>query len=141
MKDNIEDNKFWDKLGLCTSTLCLIHCVVPPILMIFLPMNTFSFLKAEFVHDILSVIVIGSIILAVYPNCKKHEHLDIIGYAFLGVFFIVAASFAANISNLLHVSLTMIGSLFLITSHVKNIKVRHGKCSSNTESKSVSCNH
>ena len=136
MKETIEETKFWDKLGLCTSILCLIHCVLPPILMIFLPFNTFSFLQAEFIHDILSIIVIGSMIIAVYPNCKQHEHLDIIGFAFIGIMFIIAAAFSGHMSSSLHTTLTMIGSLFLIISHVKNIKVRHGKC---VESKS--CNH
>lgn len=128
MKETIEENKFWDKLGLCTSVLCLIHCITPPILMLYLPVSTFSFLQEEIVHNILSVIVIASIIFAVYPTCKKHEHKDILILAGMGVLFIIAAAFVAHHSNKLHYSFTMLGSLFLIISHVKNIRVRHGKC-------------
>ena len=59
MKDAIEDTKFWDKLGICGSTLCLIHCILPPILMVFLPLNQSALFEIEFIHDILSIVVIG----------------------------------------------------------------------------------
>ena len=127
MKDSTEETKIWDKLGLCTSILCLIHCILPPVLMLFLPINTFSFLQTEYIHDILSVVVITSIAFAVYPTCKEHGHLDIIITAVLGVIFVIGAGFTHQPK--IHMALTMIGSIFLIISHVKNIKVRHGKCS------------
>ena len=97
--------------------------------MLFLPLNTFSFLEAEIIHGVLSVVVIASIIVAIYPTCKKHEHRDILVIASLGILFVVAAAFITHINDTLHIILTMIGSVFLIIAHVKNIKVRHGKCS------------
>lgn len=132
MKNTQESSKIWDKIGLCTSVLCLIHCMVPPLLMIFLPFNSFSFLEAEGVHSILSIIVVISIIVAIYPTCKKHEHLDIVIFASLGILLVVGATFMAHHFERLHIVLTMIGSIFLIIAHVKNIKVRHGKCNIKT---------
>lgn len=123
-----DNNKIWDKLGLCTSILCLIHCILPPLLMLFIPMNTFSFLEAEGVHGALSVVVVLSIIVAIYPTCKKHEHRDILIIASLGILFVVGAAFITHFNETLHIVLTMIGSILLIIAHVKNIKVRHGKC-------------
>lgn len=128
MKENTEDTRFWDRLGLCASVLCLIHCLLPPLLLLFLPFHKIAFLEAEIIHDTLALVVITSILIAVYPNCKKHEHLDIVGFAFLGVFFIIGASLLTSFSPVVHSIFTILGSIMLITAHVKNIKVRHGKC-------------
>lgn len=135
MKEAVEDTRFWDKLGICTSTLCLIHCIVPPVLMLFLPLNSAEIFDIEFVHDIFAVVVIGSVLIAIYPHFKSKQHQDIIGFASIGIILIVSAIFAHSFSEISHTILTMIGSAFLITSHVKNIKIRHGKCTNK------SCQH
>jgi len=121
-------NKIWDKIGLCASGLCLIHCLATPILLLLMPGFQFSEGFDEHMHEIFAVIVVTSIMFAVYPHCRKHGHKDIIAYAFIGVALILVSVFFQDIPLDLSHILTIIGSIFLIIAHVKNMKVRHGNC-------------
>lgn len=126
--------KFWDKIGICASGLCLIHCIATPILLLLFPVSKISFLGVESVHEIheiFALIVVSSILIAVYPTCRKHGHKDIIFIALAGVTLIIGSIFLHDFmsENITH-GLTILGSIFLICAHVKNMKVRHGKCSS-----------
>lgn len=129
-------NKMWDKIGICASGLCLIHCLATPILLFLIPSFEFSEHIDHHIHEIFAVVVVTSIMLAVYPNCRRHGHKDIIAIAFLGVVFILSAVFFRSLPEVVHHSMTITGSLLLITAHVKNMKVRHGNCSGESHSHS-----
>ena len=120
-------HRIWDKLGICVSGLCLVHCLVTPLVLIFYPTTNLIF-EEEFVHQIFGIIVVSSALVAVYPNCQKHGHKDILIYAISGVALILAGIFLHEFSELATHLFTVIGSILLIWAHLKNMKVRHGKC-------------
>lgn len=127
-------NRLWDKMGICASGLCLIHCLTTPILLVFYPV----FLTTEthdFVHEILAFVVVASIMIAVFPKCHKHGHYDIIAIATAGVLLVIGGLFLHESTFFWATFVTSIGSIFLITAHFKNMKIRHGKC----ESKQTGC--
>jgi len=132
MNEQKLSTKIWDKIGICASGLCLIHCLATPILLLLFPATKIAFLETHGFHEIFAVIVVSSILIAVYPNCRKHGHNDIILIALTGVLIIMGATFFHDMPELLHVGLTVVGSIFLITAHIKNMKVRHGKCATKT---------
>lgn len=122
-------NRLWDKIGICASGLCLVHCLTTPLLLIFYPV----FLHTDThhsVHEILAFIVIASIMIAVFPKCHKHGHYDIIGIATVGMLFVLGGLFLHESSLLLATITTSLGSAFLIYAHYKNMRIRHGKCES-----------
>lgn len=120
-------NKIFDKLGICASTLCLIHCLATPILILFFPaIEDLLGTSAEHFHTALAVIVVSLVLIAVYPQCRRHGHKDIVAIALIGVGFIIGSLFIEN-HPLAHHSTTIIGSIFLIIAHFKNMKVRHNK--------------
>ncbi len=126
-------NKIWDKLGICTSTLCLFHCLATPILLLAFPATQFEFLNDHMIHEIFAIVIVISLMLAIYPTCKEHGHIDIIVIATIGVAFILASVFLDDyITGMLHTTFTIFGSIFLITAHLKNMKVRHGRCNVKT---------
>jgi hypothetical protein len=140
MSEQTMMNKIWDKVGICASGLCLVHCIATPALLLAFPASTMSFLGAELVHEIheiFAVIVVASILIAVYPTCRKHGHKDIITIALAGVSLVLSAVFMHDLmsENVSH-GLTVLGSIFLIWAHVRNMKVRHGKCTSKSHSHS-----
>lgn len=128
--------KIWDKIGVCASGLCLVHCLATPFLILLFPATKIDFLETYHFHEIFAVLVTSSILLALYPHCKKHGHTDIILIAAVGVAFVIGGIVFPQLPETLHVASTVIGSIFLITAHIKNMKVRHGKCE--TES---NCSH
>lgn len=134
MEERTMVNKIWDKVGICASGLCLIHCLATPILLILIPASMFTNIHFEITHQIFAVVVTSSILLAVYPTCKEHGHYDIIGLALIGITLILCAVFFHDYaSETVSHGTTVIGSIILITAHIKNMKIRHGKCESDSQ--------
>ena len=127
LKSNIF-KKFWDKMGICASTICLVHCLLTPIILLLYPASDLLFIESEIVHQVLGIIVISSALFAVYPHCHRHGHKDILAYAFLGAGFILIGIFAHDFPEYIGHGFTILGSISLITAHLKNMRVRHGKC-------------
>lgn len=121
-------SKLLDRFGVCASSLCLIHCLLTPLVIFFVP--GIKGLFTEGAHHFFAAIVVAPIALAVYPHCKRHQHKDIIALAFAGAGCVLAAiAFEAHMSLAWHYLLTTLGSICLIWAHLKNIRVRHGNCS------------
>lgn len=128
MTEKSMTTRMWDKIGICASGLCLLHCLITPIVLILFPAGHLSFFADELVHKAFGVLVTLSILAAVYPHCKKHGHKDILTLAIIGVIFILTPIFFHDLNiHLSHIS-TVVGSIVLIMAHIKNMKVRHGKC-------------
>jgi len=121
-------NKIWDKFGICASTLCLIHCIATPFIIMFFPSIKSMIGDDHFVHEVFSVIVITLVIIAVYPQCRRHGHKDIVGFAITGAVLIISAIFIYHENVTLHYVLTSLGSISMIIAHLKNMKLRHNKC-------------
>ncbi len=130
MDNRTLSDKIWDKIGICASGLCLVHCLATPILLLVFPTLKITLADNHLFHEIFAVIVVSSILLAVYPHCKRHGHTDIIAIAFAGVAFVLSGLFMHDLPLAISHTITIIGSILLIIAHVKNMKVRHGKCES-----------
>jgi hypothetical protein len=126
-------NKIWDKIGICASGLCLIHCLATPVLLLIFPAFKISGDEHGHVHEIFGIVVIASIMLAVYPNCRKHGHYDIMAISLSGMVLVLAGIFIHDLPLIASQVVTVLGSILLITAHIKNMKVRHGKCQSETK--------
>lgn len=132
-------NKIWDKIGICASGLCLVHCIATPIFLILFPSIKVAYFEHEAFHQLFGVIVVSSVLIAVYPQCRKHGHKDIILWAISGVLFILAGIFLGHdFGEVYEHGLTIFGSILLILAHIKNMKVRHGKCETTCEDTSSS---
>jgi len=122
-------NKFWDRIGICASGLCLIHCIATPVFLIMFPSLKLAYFEHQSFHQVFGVVVVSSVLIAVYPQCRKHGHKDIIIWAISGVLFILAGIFLGHdYGEGYEHGLTILGSLLLIIAHIKNMRVRHGKC-------------
>lgn len=123
-------NLIWDKIGICASSLCLIHCLTTPIILLAFPFLHESWMH-ESVHIICAIIVVVSVMIAIFPHCKKHGHYDIIAIACLGCLLVISGIFLEEKFGEWMISLTVLGSIVLVWAHLKNMKVKHGKCAHN----------
>lgn len=121
-------NKILDRFGICASTLCLVHCILTPFIIMFFPSIKSLLGDTHLVHELFAAVVITVVVIAVYPQCRRHGHKDIIAYALIGAALILSAVFLFHENLALHYSLTIIGSLALIVAHIKNMRLRHNKC-------------
>jgi hypothetical protein len=118
-------NKIWDKVGISVSSLCLLHCLATPLLLILFPAASFTWLENEIIHQVFAAMVITAAIMAISPHWKTFKRKDIIIQAFIGVLLILSAMFYFHdFGALYEVLLTALGSLLLISAHYKNLKIK-----------------
>jgi len=103
-----------DKIGIFASTLCLIHCMLFPLLFSILP-------TLEIIHNGLEIILIPlSFILggmSLFDNIKKHKYYKSILLFILG-FILISMTIIFDISELFH----WIGIILLVIAHYINYK-------------------
>jgi chromate transport protein ChrA len=129
---------FADRLGICLSGLCAIHCLVTPLLILLLP--SFHFFQAyslhefdEWFHGILLVVLPVVAIIAFVPGYLRHRDWKVFGWSIAGFSAILVAIIAFHENLWLSTPLMIAGSLLLIRAHFLNrhlcacCRVGHGK--------------
>ena len=122
-----------DRLGIGASLLCLIHCMLTPVVCLLFP--ALSSTKTTWSsHLFIALFVFSFAGYALYRGYAHHHSLKPIVLGCLGLFFISLALFLTGAHKEIHfldthIVLTMLGSLFLVTAHI--INVRSCSCCSN----------
>lgn len=121
---------FFNKMGICISGLCIVHCLLMPFLLLAFPAFFSQLDHSEpNLHLIFGILVLTSAAVVIFPHCKKAGRKDIIAIVLTGVLFIITGfSIGHGISELAEQIFTIIGSLILIFGHYKNMKVKHSSC-------------
>ena len=111
----------WDSIGVGTSALCVVHCVLTPVALSFAPALS-QFLPGDTqVHRILVVLVVSFGLLAFVPGYRKHRKAIVFLPMLAGVWSIGLGSFGgASLGPLAEKCLTILGSTLVITAHGLN---------------------
>ncbi len=109
-----------DKLGIWLSGVCMIHCLLTPILLLLLPM--FSLAKSEWVHILLACVLPLITLAAFMPGYRRHHDKAVIALGVLGLVFIAFAAFDPLhlLNEITESMVTTFGSLSLISGHIRN---------------------
>lgn len=113
-----------DRLGIVLSTLCMVHCLVTPLLILSLPLMARYYLLHPYFHWILAVVLLPLGLFAFARGYQRH-HQKAVWYLGLPGLFLVAVS-----PLILHETQTLgpeplwvsIGSVLLVAAHWKNQK-------------------
>ncbi len=119
--------KIIDNLGITISSICAIHCVLLPLIFIIAP---YSFLASHAFHEALIYFILPCGVVAFYLGCRKHKDLKVAILGVLGLSFLFASLLMHDL-HLKHddheefqtIILTIIGSILLIISHMRNRKL------------------
>ncbi|WP_435578207.1 MerC domain-containing protein [Gilvibacter sp.] len=112
-------NQTLDKLAITTSICCALHCAVVPLLLGITALTGLRFLENPMIE--MGFVAVG-IFLAVFSlgrGALKHKNHSPIRMAIIGIVLLVVSRF--EIGETLEVVITVMGSLFLIISHSRNI--------------------
>lgn len=109
-----------DKVGVCLSSLCVLHCLVTLGILLFLP--SLSFLGDEFFHHLLILVLPVLAILAFIPGYRRHKNAHVFLWALAGLAFISVSLFNPGhfFNEYTERATSIIGSLFLIRAHLMN---------------------
>jgi len=117
---------FTDKFAITVSTICALHCVAVPALLVLAPSLTLIGLGDEVFHQWLLIIIVPSSLFALSLGCKKHKRLPILLWGLLGLSIVIFAGLYGHdtVGETGEKVLTVIGSLVIIYGHLRN----HAAC-------------
>lgn len=117
-----------DHLGIGVSALCLVHCLLLPVVILFFPMLEQGAKGIdEHFHEILYFLIIGVSFLSFLPTYLRTKRVVFMLNPIIALTLMSVAHFGAEaglfpISSLPEILLTSSGGIFLIITHFKNIK-------------------
>ena len=124
---NITMQKIIDNLGITISSICAVHCVFLPAIFIVAP---YSFLASHEFHETLIYFIMPCALVAFVLGCKKHGDVKVVVMGTMGILILGSALLLHDIHHsseehegVLSIIVTVIGSVVLIMSHLRNRKL------------------
>lgn len=118
----VEKTENWDRWGIFLSTLCAIHCLLTPVLILSLPALG-SYFENEMVHIIMALFVVPVGAFAFWSGYKHHKKMYLLVLGFVGLSLVGGAPL---VHDFFHIDLfpedlmTIFGSAILIGAHLLN---------------------
>ena len=119
--------KIIDNLGITISSVCAIHCLLLPAIFLIAP---YSFIASHEFHETLIYFILPCALIAFVLGCRKHGDMRV---AIMGTIGIILLALAVILHETLHgdqhsdslisVLITVMGSMMLIFSHIRNRKL------------------
>jgi len=110
------DRGRWDTIGIALSGLCLLHCLLLPLLVALTP--TISVVAGEGVHRMLLLVLVPPLLLALVRGRRRHGRRDPSALLLTGLALLLAGAFLG--SEAWEVPLTVAGSIAVVTGHALN---------------------
>lgn len=108
-------SRYLDLYAAALSTLCLVHCLVLPMLASLLPvLGLLS--ENEWVHKALVLLAIPATLLACWSSMSRRQHPGFVAVALAGLSLLLLAAFAESLAAF-EVAITTAGALLLATAH------------------------
>lgn len=115
-------HEFWDRIGISTSILCVLHCLLTPLLLVVAPLVGAS-LHADWIHPVIMIIAVPVAVWALYAGYRHHKRASTLVLGAIGLAFIAAAAFypGDHHNDNFEVFFMVAAGLFLATAHYRNL--------------------
>lgn len=119
-----KDTTQLDRVGMALSLICLIHCLLTPVLLISLPILARYYLAHPWFHLILAVLIVPVGLVAFYSGYKHHHNKWVLLLGTPGLFIIAGVPYLVHsLQWPLHEAFIMtIGSVMMLSAHWINKK-------------------
>ncbi|MCW8879831.1 MAG: MerC domain-containing protein [Kangiellaceae bacterium] len=113
-----------DKAAISLSIICVIHCLLLPLLVLILPSMATLWFNDETFHQWLLLAVFMSSSFALSKGYRQHKQFSIILWGSFGLSFLFLASLLGHdkVGELGEQSLTLIGAFIIAIGHIKNYR-------------------
>jgi hypothetical protein len=117
----------WDKLGIVVSGLCLLDCLVLPLLSTLLVSLKSSVGWFANLHFYLLPVIGVTALMAFHHSYKAHRSYGIVIQGVLGFALLVLGEVSENRMQLFLINwVSLIGTTLLITAHLRNLLLHTG---------------
>ena len=90
--------QFSDKLSICLSLCCILHCIALPAIILMIPSFASLWINNEKVHVILVLFAVPISLFAMAKSLRIHHNHKCISLAIIGLSFLVIAIFMHDIN-------------------------------------------
>ena len=90
--------QFSDKLSICLSLCCILHCIALPVIILIIPSFASLWINNEKVHVILVLFAIPISLFAMAKSLRVHHNYKCISLAVIGLSLLVGAIFMHDIN-------------------------------------------
>ena len=122
-RNNAQDKKMLDRIGITATSLCALHCILLPILLPVLPLLGLSFLADHTWEHIFLLLTAALGTIALFSGFKRyHKKLYPFYLLYLGVaIYWLKHDFSSEVEPLF----IIIGASLIVAAHFINIKLCH----------------
>lgn len=119
-----------DKVAITLSGLCIMHCVLLPVILLLLPSAAAQLAANEEIHLVLVVLVVPISLYALTMGCRQHNKRRVILMGAIGLSCLLMAITIENnpliaaFENSIFIerALTIVGALLIGVAHVDNYR-------------------
>ncbi|MBT8113904.1 MAG: MerC domain-containing protein [Arenicella sp.] len=114
-----------DKMAVFLSGVCIVHCLVTPILVTLLPIVALSALAEDILfHRMMLWLVLPTSCIALFIGCRKHRNLNIVATGVTGMLMLTAIAFFGHelFESWGEKVATSVAGLVLAYSHILNYR-------------------
>ena len=90
--------QFSDKLSICLSLCCILHCIALPVIILMIPSFASLWINNEKVHVILVLFAVPISLFAMAKSLRVHHNYKCISLAIVGLSLLVGAIFMHDIN-------------------------------------------
>ena len=112
----------WDRIGISLSGLCMVHCMLLPVVLIAVPLWSTAETLHDWLHPLFLVALLPITFMALVAPADKPTPKSVRVLLGLGLFVIVLASLFGHEEGgrILETAVTLLGSGMLVTGHWRN---------------------
>lgn len=114
-----------DRTAIALSALCVVHCLVLPVVLVMLPALATLGLDNEAFHVWMTVVVLPVSALALVMGCRRHGRRWVLAVGSLGLAILILAVFAGHdvLGEVGERLMTVLGASLIAVSHYRNFRL------------------
>jgi len=125
---HLETQKLLDRWSIAASTLCAVHCLFSPVLIVLVPALASTVLADETFHRFMLLWVVPTSGVALWIGCRHHKDANVLllGVAGLAVLAATTVWGQALLAEPAEKAATIAGSLLMSAGHWRNYRLCRG---------------
>ena len=115
-------NNIGDKISICLSVCCILHCIALPIIILIIPSFASFWINDEKIHLYLVLLAIPISLFTMIKSFKLHTSYKCMSLAGVGLLLLISAIYMHDLGEMFEKSFTILVATILSMGHFLNIR-------------------